>query len=183
MRKLIITVVLSMAVLFTLGAEDYFRPDMDVSLSSHAYVETVMLFGYPTVGAAWDIGLRADTVTISAYLRYNHLFRPQGSDTGRLAAAEELGEAGLSFKVKTYELGRFSVSLGINTGWYQQWLMLSSNSGVYNLVHNGLMIRPEGSLGWRVWGKWTMELGLFYQTPLYPAYDGYSGWGAFVRLV
>ncbi|MGN0907751.1 MAG: hypothetical protein ACI4NM_11440, partial [Bullifex sp.] len=175
--------VLCMVLSCSLFAGDYFRADMDVSLSSHAYVETVMLFGYPTVGGTWDMGIRVDTVTISAYLRYAHLFRPLGSDTGRLAVAEELGEAGLSFKVKTYELGRFSVSLGINTGWYQQWLMLSSNPGVYNLVHNGLMIRPEGSLGWRVAGSWTMELGLFYQTPLYPAYDGYSGWGAFLRLV
>ena len=94
-----------------------------------------------------------------------------------------MGELGLSFKVRLYELGRFNVSLGINTGWYQQWIMLRSNAGIYNLVHNGLMIRPECSIGWRLAGGWNVELGFFYQSPLYPFYDGYQGWGVQVKLV
>ena len=86
-------------------------------------------------------------------------------------------------KIKIYELGRFNVNIGINTAWYQQWIMLQSSSGTYNLAHNGLLIRPEASIGWRAVGWWTVELGLFYQTPLYPVYDGYRGWGFFVKLV
>lgn len=185
MKKIILILLLTILTLslFAVDKEPYFKEDVDVKLKSHIYLDTVMLFGYPTIGASMDIGLNIDTVTIAGYLRFEHLFRPQGSNTGRLAVAEEMGELGLSFKVRLYELGRFNVSLGINTGWYQQWIMLRSNAGIYNLVHNGLMIRPECSIGWRLAGGWNVELGFFYQSPLYPFYDGYQGWGVQVKLV
>lgn len=163
--------------------DDYFRKDVDIKFISHLYIDTAMLFGYPTIGASWDIGIKIDTVSIAAYLRFGHFFKPLGSDTGKFAAAEELGEAGLSMKIRIYELGRFNVNLGINTAWYQQWIMLASNTGTYNLAHNGLMIRPEASIGWRAVGWWNVELGIFYQTPLYPAYDGYKGWGCFIKII
>ncbi len=163
--------------------DDYFRRDASISYASHLYVDTAMIHGYPTVGGILDFGIKIDTVTIAAYLRYEHFFKPLGSSSGQFAAAEEMGEAGLSMKIKIYELGRFNVNIGINTAWYQQWIMLQSNSGTYNLAHNGLLIRPEASIGWRMLGWWTIELGLFYQTPLYPAYDGFQGWGCFVKIV
>ncbi len=163
--------------------DDYFKKDIDIRFISHFYIDTAMLFGYPTVGATWDMGIKIDTVSIAAYLRFGHFFKPLGSGTGKFAAAEELGEAGLSMKIRIYELGRFNVNLGINTAWYQQWVMLASNTGTYNLAHNGLLIRPEASIGWRAVGWWNIELGIFYQTPLYPAYDGYMGWGCFVKIV
>lgn len=163
--------------------DDYFKKDVDIKFISHLYVDTAMLFGYPTVGATWDMGIKIDTVSIAAYLRFGHFFKPLGSNTGKFAAAEELGEAGLSMKIRIYELGRFNVNLGINTAWYQQWVMLSSNAGTYNLANNGLLIRPEASIGWRAVGWWNIELGLFYQTPLYPAYDGYRGWGCFIKII
>ena len=178
MRKAIAIMLLSIIPLSLSASAD----PVKVSASSHLYADTAMIFGFPTVGATIDTGVKIDTVTISVYLRYAHFFRPLGSDTGRLVAAEELGEAGLSMKVRFYQLGRFNLNLGINTGWYQQWIMLASNAGTYNLAHNGLMIRPECSIGWRVAGGWNVELGFFYQTPLYPQYDGYQGWGAFVKL-
>ncbi len=154
-----------------------------VGAASHLYGETTMLYGYPTVGGSWDFGINVDTVTIALYTRFLHFFKPLGSATGRLAVAEEMSEIGLSFKVKMYELGRFNASIGINTGWYQQWLMFGSNAGTYNLVNNGMMVRPEVAIGWNVIGWWNIQLGLFYQTPLYPPYDGYSGIGAYVKIV
>lgn len=163
--------------------DDYFRKDINVNYASHVYLDTTMIYGYPTVGATVDFGVQIDTVTIATYLRYEHFFKPLGSSTGRFAAAEEFGEAGLSMKIKIYELGRFNVNLGINTAWYQQWIMLQSNAGTYNLANNGLLVRPEVSIGWRTIGWWNVELGLFYQTPLYPAYDGYQGWGCFLKIV
>lgn len=117
--------------------------DLDIHFASHLYLETTMLYGFPTLGAVWDFGIGVDTVTIAAYLRYNHFFQPLGSDTGNLYIAEEMSEIGLSFKVRIYELGRFNVNLGINSGWYQQWLMYVSSDNTYNMVHNGLMLRPE----------------------------------------
>ena len=156
--------------------------DLDIHFSSHIYVDSTMLYGYPTIGVTWDAGIGIDTVTIAAYLRYTHFFKPLGSETGNLYIAEEMGEVGLSFKVRTYELGRFNVNLGINTGWYQQWLMYVSSNNTYNLVNNGMIIRPEASIGWNWIGRWNMELGVFYQTPLYPSYEGYEGWGVFVKI-
>lgn len=156
---------------------------LDIHFASHLYVETVMLYGYPTVGGTWDMGIGIDTVTIAGYIRYLHFFKPLGSDTGNLYKGEEMGEIGISMKIRIYELGRFNVNIGINTGWYQQWLMYLSGGNVYNLVNNGLIIRPEGSIGWNWIGRWNMELGLFYQAPLYPSYSGYEGWGMFLKLL
>lgn len=186
MKKIfiVILVVFSLFPLFAQeNSDSYFLPDPEVNFSSHLYGETVMLYGYPTIGGGWDMGLQVDTVNISMFLRYDHIFRPLGSSTGKLFIAEEKFEEGLSFKVKIYELGRFNVNLGINTSWYQQYLMLSSNPGVYNLVHNGVMLRPECSIGWRAIGWWTLELGFFYQTPIYPLYEDYKGWGMFIKVV
>lgn len=156
--------------------------DLDIHFSSHLYLDTTMLYGYPTIGVTWDAGIGIDTVTIAAYIRYTHFFRPLGSETGNLYVGEEMGEVGLSFKVRAYELGRFNVNFGINTGWYQQWLMYYSSANTYSLVNNGMIIRPEASIGWNWIGRWTMELGLFYQTPLYPMYEGYEGWGLFFKI-
>ena len=177
----IVLLVLSIATLFASNLEG--KEKADVSFSSHIYGESVMLFGYPTLGGAWDNGITIDSVTIAAYIRYSHLFRPLGSTTGKLVIAEELGEGGLSFKVRFYENGRFNMNLGINTGWYQQWVMLNSTPGSYHLIHNGLIIRPECSIGWRLIGKWNVELGFFYQSPLYPTYDDYQGWGIFIKAL
>lgn len=157
--------------------------DLSINFASHLYLETSMLYGYPTLGGTLDFGINVDTVTIAAYLRYHHFFRPLGSKSGNLYIGEELGEVGLSFKVRIYELGRFNVNIGINTGWYQQWLMYHSSANTYNLVNNGMIIRPEASIGWNWIGWWTMELGLFYQTPLYPTYEGYQGWGLYLKLL
>ena len=186
MKKVFFIIIVALLSICSISAsenESYFLPGVDVDFSSHIYGETTMLFGYPTLGGAWDMGVQVDTVNISMYLRYNHLFRPLGSATGRLVIAEEMCEEGLSFKVKIYEMGRFNVKIGINTGWYQQFLMLQSNPGVYNLVHNGVVLRPECSIGWRVAGWWNVELGFFFQTPLYPVYEDYEGWGVFVKVV
>ena len=186
MKKIIVFIIILLS-LFPLFAKEsgneYFLPDVKVDFSTHLYGESVMLYGYPTLGGALDIGVQVDTVNIATYLRYNHIYKPLGSSTGRLYIAEEMLEEGLSFKVRIYERGRFNVKIGINTGWYQQFLMLNSNPGIYNLVHNGIMVRPECSIGWRAAGWWTVELGFFYQSPLYPAYEEYGGWGIFLRVL
>ncbi len=163
--------------------DEYFREDVKADSAFHLSADTAMIYGYPTVGGILDFGINIDTVTIAAYARYVHFFKPLGSATGRLAIGEEMGELGLKMNIRIYELGRFNVNVGINTAWYQQWLMLRTNAGTYNLTHNGLLIRPESSIGWRFIDKWTMELGLFYQTPLYPTYEGYQGWGCFVKVL
>lgn len=163
--------------------DDYLNNNEELDYVWHLSVDSAMIYGYPTLGGILDFGAEFDTVTISLYLRYEHFFRPLGSQSGKLAVAEEFGEAGMSMKIRIYELGRFNVNVGINTAWYQQWLMLRSNAGTYNLTHNGLLIRPETSIGWRFFGSWRVELGLYYQTPLYPSYDGYQGWGCFVKIL
>ncbi len=162
--------------------DEYMNGGEKLSYVVHLSVDSAMVYGFPTLGGILDIGVAFDTVTISGYLRYEHFFKPLGSDTGKLALGEEFGEAGLSMKIKIYEKDRFSVNVGINTAWYQQWLMLRSNAGTYNLTNNGLLIRPEASIGWRLFGPWTVQLGLYYQTPLYPSYSGYQGWGCFARI-
>lgn len=162
---------------------EYDNEKEDISYRWHISLDTAMIHGYPTLGAISEYGAHFDTVAISFYLRYEHFFKPLGSATGKLAVAEEYGECGMSMKIRIYEIGRFNVNIGMNTAWYQQWLMLNSNKGVYNLTHNGLLIRPEASIGWRVFGEWNAELGFYYQTPLYPSYDGYQGWGCFLKIL
>ncbi len=162
--------------------DEYMTEGEKLSYVCHLSVDSAMIYGFPTLGGILDLGVAFDTVTISGYLRYEHFFKPLGSDTGKLVRGEEFGEAGLSMKIRIYEKDRFSVNVGINTAWYQQWLMLTSSAGTYNLTNNGLLIRPEASIGWRLFGPWTVQLGLYYQTPLYPSYSGYQGWGCFAKI-
>ncbi len=164
-------------------SQPYFSSDIHLSFITHAYLETMMLHGYPTVGGAVDIGIGIDTIDITAYMRYHHVFRPLGSNTGALVSGEEFGEVGLSMRVKIYELGRFNIRLGVSTGWYQQWLMYAFNEGTYNLVNNGMIIRPEASIGFRFIRNWSMSIGFFYQSPVYPTYSGYEAWGWYVKLI
>jgi len=157
--------------------------DLDIAFSTHLYVESFMAHGYPTIGGTWDMGVRVDTITISPYIRFHHFFRPLGSKTGLLYIGEEFTELGVSFKTRLYEHGRFSISLGFSSGWYQQWVMHRSSDNTYNMVNNGFMIRPEVSIGWNWIGWWIMELGFFYQIPLYPSYDDYQAWGVFLKIL
>ena len=68
MKKIfiVILVVFSLFPLFAQeNSDSYFLPDPEVNFSSHLYGETVMLYGYPTIGGGWDMGLQVDTVNIS----------------------------------------------------------------------------------------------------------------------
>ena len=72
MKKIIVFIIILLS-LFPLFAKEsgneYFLPDVKVDFSTHLYGESVMLYGYPTLGGALDIGVQVDTVNIATYLR------------------------------------------------------------------------------------------------------------------
>ena len=85
MKKLLAIVLLFVLALPIFAIDN--NEKLDVKLKSHIYLDSVMLYGYPTLGGTFDLGLNIDTVSISAYLRFEQLFRPMGSNTGKLVAA------------------------------------------------------------------------------------------------
>lgn len=186
MKKIISILFTSFFLLMSLTsvyAENLEEEPIHVGISSHVYANCTVIHGSPTVGGSADLGLDIDRLNFSAFLRYQHFFAPLGSSTGKLAMGEEMTEIGIAVKLKVYELNGISVSAGISAGWYQQWLMMFSNGGTYNMINNGIMLRPETSIGWKIVGPWKMELGVFYQTAVYPEYNGYDGWGIFLKLI
>ena len=97
-------------------------------------------------GATLSFGYRNGMSLYSLYGRFDYFLKPLGSETGRLATMEFNAEAGASFRYVVASQDWQELKIGVDLGYYTQWLEWSGNSSVFFLNYNGLMIRPTISV-------------------------------------
>lgn len=132
-------------------------------------------------GGTIAFGYRNGISLYSIYGRFDYFLRPFGSSTGRIATIEFASEAGVSFRYVLASQDWQEVKLGIDLGYYMQWYEYSGTSSVFYLHNNGLMIRPIISVNANLY-LFKIELGLYYQSAVYPRYSDYDGFGVYVKL-
>lgn len=132
-------------------------------------------------GATLSFGYRNGMSLYGLYGRFDYFLRPLGSETGRLATIEFNTEAGVSFRYAVASQGWQEVKIGVDFGYFMQWLEWSGKGMEFFLTYNGLMIRPTISIKANLF-LFRIELGLYYQTAVYPRYEDYDGFGLYIKL-
>lgn len=132
-------------------------------------------------GATLSFGYRNGMSLYSLYGRFDYFLKPLGSETGRLATMEFNAEVGASFRYVVASQDWQELKIGVDLGYYTQWLEWSGNSSVFFLNYNGLMIRPTISVKANLL-LFRIELGLYYQMGVYPRYEDYDGFGLYIKL-
>ena len=73
------------------------------------------------------------------------------------------------------------VRLAVDFGYYMQFIERAGETSLFYLSNNGLMIRPTISVRVNL-VLLKLELGLFYQSAVYPRYEDYDGFGIYLKL-
>lgn len=132
-------------------------------------------------GGTLSFGYRNGMSLYGLYGRFDYFLRPLGSETGRVATIEFNSEAGVSFRYAVASQWWQEVKIGVDLGYYMQWIERSGTPAVFVLGYNGLMIRPTISIKANLF-LFRIELGLYYQTAVYPRYEDYDGFGLYIKL-
>ncbi len=132
-------------------------------------------------GGTLSFGYRNGMSLYSLYGRFDYFLNPLGTTTGRIATLEFNAEAGLSFRYVVASQDWQEIKLGVDIGYYSQWLERNGTSSVFFLSYNGLMLRPSISVKANLL-LFRIELGLYYQSAIYPRYSDYDGFGLYIKL-
>lgn len=132
-------------------------------------------------GGTMSFGYRNGMSLYGIYGRFDYFLNPLGTTTGRIATLEFNAEAGLSFRYVVASQDWQEIKLGVDIGYYSQWLERNGTSSVFFLSYNGLMLRPSISVKANLL-LFRIELGLYYQSAVYPRYSDYDGFGLYIKL-
>lgn len=132
-------------------------------------------------GGTISFGWREGVSLYGLYTRFDYFLEPLGSSTGRLATIEFNLEPGISLRYVVTSQDWQEVKIGADLGWYMQWIERAGQATVFHLTCNGLMVRPTISVKANLM-LFRIELGLYYQSAIYPRYEGYDGWGIYLKL-
>lgn len=132
-------------------------------------------------GMTLSFGYRNGVSLYSFYTRFDYFLSPLGSKTGRLATLEFNLEPGISFEYVVMMQDWQEVRLAVDFGYYMQFIERAGETSLFYLSNNGLMIRPTISVRVNL-VLLKLELGLFYQSAVYPRYEDYDGFGIYLKL-
>ena len=132
-------------------------------------------------GGTFGIGYRVGNLESYIYGRYTQMMKPLGSSSGQFGQLEIAFEPGFTFRASILKQGRTEIYLGADIGYYMQYIQTATDTYT-SLTYNGLMLRPTVSYAYRIGKKYSVELSLFYQAPISPAYTDYNGWGVSIGL-
>lgn len=159
----------------------------DSSMRQHGFfvdgmMHATLLRGNDFVpGGTFAFGYRNGVSLYSLYTRFDYFLAPLGSTTGRLATLEFMVEPGLSFEYVVASQDWQEVRLAVDFGYYMQFIERYDEPTVFYLSYNGLMIRPTVSVRANLY-LFRVELGLYYQSAVYPRYSDYDGFGIYIKL-
>lgn len=159
----------------------------DSSMRQHGFfvdgmIHATLLRGNDFVpGGTFAFGYRNGVSLYSLYTRFDYFLAPLGSTTGRLATLEFMVEPGLSFEYVVASQDWQEVRLAVDFGYYMQFIERYDEPTVFYLSYNGLMIRPTVSVRANLY-LFRVELGLYYQSAVYPRYSDYDGFGLYIKL-
>lgn len=146
------------------------------------YARSVLFGDSMNFGGGFTIGAETDLFRFEFYAQGDYFMSPLGS-TGSLALLEFDIESGLSLGWKFMKFWSFDVYVACDIGYFMQFVITPYQSDSYTLGFNGIMLRPKLMTELNI-GKWYgISVGVFYQFPLYPAYERYRGIGIMFSIL
>lgn len=132
--------------------------------------------------AGISLGLTGPVYGVEAYVLGGIALQPGGSSTGKNVTGEMMSEIGMRFLWRLFANDWTISHFSIDVGYYSQWLQTPSVSNTYYQMHNGIMLRPGISTILWQGHLYQLELGVYYQKTLLPAYSDYDGVVVMLKL-
>ncbi len=146
------------------------------------YGRSVLMGDDLNFGGGLSIGVETPSFIFSAYGQGDYFLFPLGTK-GTAAALEFDIEAGITLGWKFLKFWAFDTYVACDIGYYMQFVQTHYQPDGYTMGFNGIMLRPKLMTELNI-GKWYgISVGVFYQFPLYPAYERYKGVGIMVSIL
>ena len=135
------------------------------------------------VGGGIDLGIKTDSFKFEIYTVGDYYLSPLGGQGGA-ALLEFSVEPGVTFSWKFMQVWRTRTYLGLDIGYFMQYAKIPQDPSVgIFLAHNGLMLRPKVVTEFQFAKHYNMSIGIYYQIPIFPAYDEYRGLGVMLAII
>ena len=134
-----------------------------------------------SVGGGMNFGLRTDHFKFEFYGLGDYFLKPLGGEGGA-AVLEFMIEPGVMFAWKFLDVWKTQTFLCLDLGYYMQFAATAVQPDNLFLANNGIMARVKLMTEFKIAKYYDISLGLFYQHPLYPVYNEYSGLGAMISI-
>ncbi len=134
------------------------------------------------LGGGVNIGLETETFQFALYGLGDYFMAPIGGQGGA-ASLEYMVETGAMFSWKFVEAWISRTYIAIDAGYFMQFAKIPQDPTKIFLAYNGIMIRPKVYTLLQIGKYYNMSIGFYYQIPLYPAYNDYKAFGAFLAIL
>ncbi len=134
------------------------------------------------LGGGVNIGLETETFQFAVYGIGDYFMAPVGGQGGA-ASLEYMAETGVMFSWKFVEAWISRTYIAMDAGYFMQFAKIPQDPTKIFLANNGIMIRPKVYTLFQISKHYNMSIGFYYQIPLYPAYNDYKAFGAFLAIL
>ena len=184
MRKFLIILLIVFIPLFPVfsdGEEISLNPESwwselwtDAHFSYDVFIRSTLLRGDYNVGGGLSLGVTTDRFRFESYFQGDYFFTPMGNTY--ISPLEFDLETGLTLGWKFLEVGNFDVYIAGDIGYFMQFTSYHEPSGIF-MNENGFMVRAKLVTELPIVRYYSISLGVYYQTPIFPHYQDYSGLG------
>ena len=134
------------------------------------------------LGGGVNIGLETETFQFAFYGIGDYFMAPVGGQGGA-ASLEYMVETGAMFSWKFVEAWISRTYIAIDAGYFMQFAKIPQDTTKIFLANNGIMIRPKVYTLLQISKHYNISIGFYYQIPLYPAYNDYKAFGAYLAIL
>ena len=146
----------------------------DARFSYDVYARSTLLRGDYNVGGGLSLGVTTNRFRFESYFQGDYFFTPMGN--AYYSPLEFDIEAGLTLGWKFLEVGSFDVYIAGDIGYFMQFTSYHNPEGIF-MNENGFMFRAKLITELPIVKYYSISLGVYYQTPIFPHYSDYSGLG------
>ena len=151
----------------------------DAHFSYDLYVRSTLLRGDYSVGGGLSLGVTTDRFRFEAYGHGDYFFIPMGNSF--YSPFEMDIEGGITLGWKMLEVGIFDVYIAGDVGYFFQFTIYHEPDDLF-INENGFMLRAKLMTELPFWKYYGISLGVYYQTPISPQYNDYSGLGIMLSI-
>lgn len=135
-----------------------------------------------SVGGGFSLGLTSDVFKFELYALADYFLSPLGG-TGGAATLEFMVESGATFGWEMLKAWKTYTYLSVDIGYFMQFASIAQAPDKIFMGYNGFMLRPRITTEIHFTEYYNIGIGFFYQTPLFPVYKEYSGFGVMFSVI
>ena len=148
----------------------------DAHFSYDVFAKSTLLRGENVPGGGISLGVETDKFRFEGYGQFDYFLKPFAG-TG-IATMELNAELGVTAAWKFLKFWSFDIWAACDIGYFSQLVDgLPYAPDELVMGFSGLILRPKLMTELKIAKYYGLTLGFYYQMPVYPSYDDYSGLG------